>query len=538
MVEQQMHINLANAKPFGDLDMGRLLQERARTHSDRTFLTWAPFENTTNSWTYSTFERDVARIASGLTARGIGLGDRVLLHLENCPEFLLSWHALARVGAIAVATNARASGDELAYFANHSDVMAAITQPDLLEVVEVNCPNLMWIAVTTHNAGTEPKFKDRPTRENSFKTLFGDAASAPIPIGDNTLPVAIHFTSGSTARPKGVVWTHDNALWGAMVSARHEKLQVSDKFLVTLPLFHVISGIYSVMASLWAGSEIVLQPRFSVSQFWPAALEHRCTWASLVPFCTKALLNEEVPPRHWFRHWGHAILNSQVENHFNVSLLGWWGMTEVITHGIVGDPNLTKRNGAIGRAAPEYELAILKEDGKPVKPGETGELRIRGIRGLSLFKEYLNDPEATHNSFDKNNYFITGDLVTLHEDGLLSFSDRIKDMLKVGGENVSAAEIERVILQVSGVKEVAVVAKSDSMRGQVPVAFVIKDDEEISSRLSASIVKRCQNTLSDFKVPNDVRIVSSLPRTGGAAKVSKPELRRRIETEALQSQKP
>jgi len=522
-----------NAKlvsPYGGLDMGLLLLQRAEQYADRTFLTWAPFDGERDSWTYRAFAERVASLAAGLKARGIGQGDRVLLHMDNSPEFLLSWHAIARAGGVAVATNARASGEELSYFAEHSHVIGAITQPDLAKLVSENCLSLTWQVVTDHNAGAPPNDGDRPATDDRFDTLYGDASKAPVPLGDGTQPVAIHYTSGSTARPKGVVWTHNNVLWGANVSADHERLNETDKHLVTLPLFHVISGVYSAMACLWAGAEIVLQPRFSASNFWPAALEYQCTWASLVPFCTKALMREPVPESHTFRNWGHAILNSKVEEHFNVPLLGWWGMTEVITHGIVGDPRLPKRDGAIGRPAHEYELILLREDGSACEPGETGELRIKGIRGLSIFQEYLDNPTATVESFDENGYFITGDLMTLHEDGQLSFTDRAKDMLKVGGENVASAEVERVILQVDGVREVAVVGKEDPMRGQVPVAYVVAPDVG-KDEMTAAILDRCSRALADFKVPKDVRLIDGMPRTGGGAKISKPELRRWIESE-------
>ena len=515
--------------PYGGLDLACLLLQRAETHGQRKFLTWAPFEGTAKSWTYAGFADDVARLAHGLVRRGIRPDDRVMIHLENTPEYLLAWHALARIGAVAVATNARAGGEELTWFAEHAAVRAAITQPALSALVRESCPGLDWIAVTDRDAGAEPCGADRPSRDDRFESLFGDASKAPAPAGDGSRPVAIHYTSGSTARPKGVVWTHDNVLWGGQVSANHERLTEADRHLVTLPLFHVISGIYAVMASLWAGAEVVLQPRFSASGFWPAAVRHRCTWAALVPFCTKALRREPVPERHWFRNWGHAVLDSSVEEHFGVSLLGWWGMTEIITHGIVGDPGLPKRNGAIGRPAPEYRLAVLRADGRPAGPGETGELRIRGTPGLSLFREYLDDPEATARSFDDRGYFITGDLVTVHEDGLLSFADRAKDMLKVGGENVSPAEIERAILQIEGVREVAVVGKPDPMRGEVPVAFVVPADSQRTSQLSSAIDAHCRAALADFKRPRDIRFLDDMPRAGGVAKISKPALRRRIE---------
>ena len=129
--------------PYAGLDLASLLLQRARTHGDRTFLTWAPFDRPATSWTYAAFAGDAARLAHGLMRRGVGPGDRVMIHLENVPEYLLAWHALARVGAVAVATNARVGAEELTYFAEHAAVTAAITQPNLAARVRASCPGLV-----------------------------------------------------------------------------------------------------------------------------------------------------------------------------------------------------------------------------------------------------------------------------------------------------------------------------------------------------------------------------------------------------------
>jgi crotonobetaine/carnitine-CoA ligase len=210
-------------------------------------------------------------------------------------------------------------------------------------------------------------------------------------------------------------------------------------------------------------------------------------------------------------------------------------MTETITHGTVGHPDLPNAPLSMGRPAPEYEIRI-DVDGREAEPGETGELLVRGIRGLSLFAEYLNNPEATANSFDEHGWFITGDRVKLGEDGWMYFSDRSKDMLKVGGENVAASEIERVILLVPGVVEAAVVARKHPMLDEVPVAFVRCEptDEAARAALVAAIDAACAQTLADFKRPREIRIVEELPRST-LEKIAKAELRRQLAEEQAAS---
>ena len=282
-----------------------------------------------------------------------------------------------------------------------------------------------------------------------------------------------------------------------------------------------------MLASLWVGGTCVIQPRFSASRFWNVAAEHRCTWTSTIPFCMKALLEHEIPKQHSFRLWGTAMCEPPPFAVFGIKIIGWWGMTETITHGIVGEVNQPNTPMAIGRAAPEYSIRVTDDDGRPTAVGDTGNLSIRGIPGLSLFKEYLHNEKATRESFDENGFFITGDRVTLLENGFIKFGDRAKDMLKVGGENVAASEIEQVIITVPGVREAAVVAKKHPMLDEVPVVFIIPQagTERAPANLQDDVMTACKRALADFKVPREIRLVDELPRST-LEKVAKAELRK------------
>lgn len=518
--------------PFMAHDIPSLLAERARGRGDHPFLIWHPFEDTPRTWTYGTFAHDVERIAAGLLARGIGAGDRVLIHLDNCPELLLAWYACARIGAVGVTTNARSSADELTYFAEHAEVKGAITQPAFAELVAASTRSAGWLVVTSHDAGVPAGPGTRPSGAEAFASLYGDPQSVPSRPADPMAPIGVQYTSGTTSRPKGVVWTHANALWGARVNAAHEDLRASDVHLVYLPLFHTNAQAYSVLAALWAGATCVLLPRWTTSRFWDLSLQYKCTWTSMVWFCLNALAKTTPPDHHHYRLWGNGMCSPPQDALYGVKTVGWWGMTETISHGIVGHADLDNRPLAIGKPAPEYGVAIEHDDGTPVEPGEMGNLKILGTRGVSLFKEYLHNTDATNDAYDADGWFITGDQVTLHEDGFISFTGRDKDMLKIGGENVAAAEIERVLMELPEVVEVAVVGRKHRMLDEEAVALLLVQGGPgaVEAGLPDRALAACRAKLADFKVPAEVRVMQEFPRST-LEKIAKAKLREMLEAE-------
>jgi carnitine-CoA ligase len=516
--------------PFAGMDVPWLLRMRSESRRDHPFLIWAPFDRPARRWTYGEFHDRVGALAAGLAKRGIKPGEYVLTHLDNCIEAMLAWFACVELGAIAVTTNTRSAAAEMEYFAGHCGAVAAITQPAYADLISAHCRSLRWIAVISHDAGVTPAQSTAVPRSERFEALFADSTDRPRRSVDPMAPCSVQYTSGTTSRPKAVLWSHANALWGAKVNAAHQDLHAGDVHQTYLPLFHTNALAYSMLASLWVGGSCVIQPRFSASRFWDVALEHGCTWTSTIPFCMKALLDREIPKRHPFRLWGTAVCEPLPFAAFGVKIIGWWGMTETITHGIVGEVDQPNTPMSIGRAAAEYAIRITDDDGRATQVGDTGNLLIKGIPGLSLFSEYLHNEKATRESFDEHGYFITGDRVTLMEHGFIKFGDRAKDMLKVGGENVAASEIEQVIAVVPGVREAAVVAKKHPMLDEVPVVFIIPQAGlgPAPAELHDNVMAACRNALADFKVPREIRFVQEMPRST-LEKVAKAELRKMLE---------
>lgn len=502
---------------FAGTDVAHYLQAIAKRRGDHSFLIWEPFDSDRAVWSYAAFADAARRFAAGLLAAGTRAGDHVLIHLDNCPEALIAWYGCATAGAIAVTTNTRSVRDDLSYYIQKTRAKIAIVGREYLDLIRSAEADLEIFAVGIGEG--------EPLACARFADLLR-ADAVPLLPPDPERRLSVQFTSGTTSRPKGVVWTHANALWGGKVSAAHEQLGPDDVHLVVLPLFHTNAQVYSVLAALWVGATIVLQPKFSASRFWPVACANGATWASLIPFCIRALAAHPVPPAHTFRSWGPAISWPDASAAYRVRTIGWWGMTETIAQPIYGDMNDPGPFMSIGRPAAEYGVHVVDADGNAVSPGQTGDLLIGGRRGESLFLEYLGDPDATAAAFDPEERLITGDRVTLGVDGFLYFADRTKDMLKVGGENVAASEIERVIMGVPGVRECAVVGRPDDLMGEVPVAFVIAATEA-SDVLAGAIMARCREQLADFKVPQSILFRESFPRAT-LEKVSKVDLRQSL----------
>ncbi|HEY3260783.1 MAG TPA: AMP-binding protein [Pseudonocardiaceae bacterium] len=526
----------------GDGTLPTLLDRLARDRARHPALRWVPFDGPGASWTYGELVRDVRRLAAGLQARGIGPGDRLVLLMDNGPDLVLSWAAVLTAGAVAVCLNTRSSADELGYYGRHAAPEAAIVAPEYAGELAAAMPGLRWIAVAD---GLPGGARPGPSGADSLRRLLADERDLRPPAVRPLDAASIQYTSGTTARPKAVVWTHANCLWAGQVGAAHQRLGPADVNLLHLPLFHTNALSYSLLSTWWAGATTVLQPKFSASRFWQVAAAHGCTWSSMVSFCLRALAGHDVVAGHNFRGWGNSYCIAPGQGPGGVPAIGWFGMTETVSHPVCGDPCQPDLPGSMGRPAPEYAVAVVAESGAEsgagsgaaVGPGEMGLLLVRGVPGVSLFGGYFGDAAATAAAYTEDGWLRTGDRVRRDPGGTLTFVERDKDVLKVGGENVGAPEIERVVLQARGVREAAVVGRPDRMLGEVPVAFVLLDGQrgdddlgngDLGNGGEAGVLREiealCARLLPAFKRPREVRVVAELPRST-LDKVAKARLR-------------
>lgn len=500
----------SGVNPFLGMDVAWLLNQWVERQPDKAFIVWAPFEGESRRLTYAELARDAKRFAAGLRERGVGVDDFVLMHLDNSPDFLTAWFGCAYLGAVPVTTNTRSVAENVRYFAELMQPACAVTQPAYAGIVREACggDTTMIVADGPPSDSDDGKLGGVPFAEVSIDGPLPELAP------DHARNFAIQFTSGTTSRPKPTVWTNANALWGGKSMAMNMRLRREDVTLIYMPLFHANAQI-SLLSAMWSGGTAVVHPRFSASRFWDTCAEHGVTWVSMIPFAFKALQGRPVPDHKVRVLMGLARL-PEAEEKFGVQTLALWGMTETMSSCIVTDADHPGPAGTMGRPSPLYHVEVRKPDGSLAGPGEEGLLFIRGERGLSLFKEYYRNPEATAEAFDASGALDTGDVVRIDEDGWMYFVTRDKDMLRVGGENVAALEIETAILETGLVMECAVVAQKHHMLGDVPAAFVSLSDDGKDLKegaLSDRLLAHCREKLADFKVPRSVHVVDDFPRS-------------------------
>ena len=513
------------------LDIPWMLQQWAERAPDKVCLIWCPFDGDYQRFTYAELFDRSRCLAAGLSERGVKSGDFVLLHMDNSPEFIFSWYACAILGAVAVSTNTRSVARDMSYFSEVTEAVCSLTQPKFAELIKDACPNLRSIGVTDNDAGDPREDSEEIIRRAGgipFESLY---AAKPLALRqhDHQHNLSIQFTSGTTSRPKAVLWTHGNGVWAAKTNAQHMRIRHEDVTLTSFPLFHTNAQSYSMLTTHWTGGTLVVQPRFSSSRYWQVILDHKVTWTTMIGFSLRAMLTQPVPEHH-MRFFLLGLRVPEVEEYFGVATLGYWGMTETVTQGTVTDFDHLGPRLNIGRCSPEYQIQIRKSNGELSGPGELGHLYIRGVRGITLFKEYYRNPEANESSFDEDGWFETGDIVRSDKEGWLYFSDRDKDMLKVGAENVAASEIETVIMETGLASELAVVGQKHYMLDEVPVVFLIPTDPSLDAKvIEEKIIEHCKVNLPGFKVVRSVHVVDELPRST-LEKIAKNKLREQLPT--------
>ena len=499
------------------------LAARVRAQPERTWLIFEAVDGAVRTYSYAEFQRQVERTARALADLGVQPGERVLLHLTNCPEFLLLWFGAARLGAAIVPTNVLSSDAELEYLCQHSESVLVVVGPGLEtrgEKLRAACPAVRGMLV----CGTT----DDPSR--SFDRALEHASSAPLAHSPRSEDeVAILYTSGTTSKPKGCLITNENYVHVGEALARHVGLGPDDRAMAVLPYFHGNAQYYSTMPALVSGASLVVAERFSASRYFLTAARQRVTVSSLFAAPMRMILAQPEPPtpiEHamrliWFAQNVTPAQLAEWQRRFRVPLLQIYGMTEQLGWPLANPLHGERDNMSIGRPTLPFHCRVVDEQGADVADGETGQLLVSGVPGVTLMRGYFKDPTATAATL-RDGWLWTGDNVRRRPDGYFEFVDRGKDMIKRAGENVAASEVEAALKEHPAVFDTAVIGVPDPIRDEAIKAYVVTRAEMTVS--ADELIEFCRARLSKFRVPEQIEFRAELPRTS-VGKIQKHVLR-------------
>src|SRR5215210_4285711 len=451
---------------------------------------------------YRDLAQQVERLAEQLRRAGLRSGDCIVMVLPNGLEFLVVLLALARAGLIAAPLNPSYKTDELRIFLEDIQPGAIIVARSNPAVSEAAAGRSLPIWQSFVEPSGAVRLKGVPELSRSI---------AGNPTGDD-FALLLH-TSGTTSRPKGVPLTHTNVLRSTLNIASHYALTSADRSLVVMPLFHGHGLIGAALATLASGGTAIVPPRFSASQFWDLFRRHGATWFTAVPTIHEVLLeraDKDGAPDHGARFirscsaaLAPAVL-ANLEKRFGAPVLEAYGLTEA-AHQVASNPlpPRPRKPGTVGFST-GVEIAIMDHTSGLLPSNHAGEVVVRG---LDVMRGYRNDPVATAATF-MNGWLRTGDAGVLDDDGYLSLTGRIKELINRGGEKIAPSEIDDVLLEHPAVAEAAAFGVPDAKYGEeVWAAVVLKGDTD-AQQLQAFARTR----LADFKAPKVIWITSALPK--------------------------
>ena len=454
---------------------------------------------------YGTFSEEIESISELLVGAGLEKGRAVSLVLENNLEFMVTFLAVVRAGGIAAPLNPSYTADEFNFFVSDANSQFMIV-PEHADVASQAAKKLN-VPVLVAKANEKGRVSLSQNGSNLSKRID------PAPPNSDDIALFLH-TSGTTSRPKGVPLTHNNLVSSLKNIVNTYALGESDTSLIVMPLFHVHGLIGAALSSLQSGGTIVIPPRFSASTFWKHQKDTQSTWYSAVPTIHQILgmrADQDDAPHKSFRFirscsaaLAPSVLES-MEERFGAPVLEAYGMTEA-SHQMSSNhlPPGLRTPGTVGSGT-GVEITIMDETGKILGTHERGEVVIQGP---NVTLGYHNNPQANQESFTRE-WFRTGDQGTLSEDGILTLTGRLKELINRGGEKISPLEVDAALIKHTAVAEAVCFGIPDQKYGEIVQAAVVLNQTATEIDLQAF----CSDQLADFKVPERIHILEEMPRT-------------------------
>ena len=467
---------------------------------------------------YGDLQRRVDRMAATLAARGVGAGDVVALLMKNSAAFLEISLAISRVDAIFLPINYRLGEQEVGYILQHAGVRLLFVDEELSVSVPQSIP-AVWVAeaaqadsriLSATSTDTQPCAHEAQS-ENLYRLMY---------------------TSGTTDRPKGVMHTYSNMAWKCLDHITALQITKDDKLLVVGPLYHV--GAYDLPGvALWvAGGALVVEREFAAERALSLIAREKITGAWMAPVMLDRCLTSSARSAHdlsslrWLIGGGERTPEERILEFSAVfahaRYIDAYGLTETCSGDTLMEAGREiEKIGSTGRALAHVSMAIMDDEGNRLPAGTQGEVCLCGPK---VTQGYWRDEAKTRASFF-GGWFRTGDVGYLDAEGFLYLTDRKKDMIISGGENIASSEVERVIYELPQVAEVAAIGLPDAQCGEcVTAAVVLKPGQSLSLQ---ELRAHCNGKLGGFKTPKKLVICESLPRNP-SGKVLKRELRAQL----------
>jgi long-chain acyl-CoA synthetase len=498
--------------------LGQVLPVAARTYGDKIALICGG-----RSFSFTELHDLSARLANGLRHLGVVAGDRVTLYSQNRWEWIVSYYAVAQLGAVINPINVMLTPEEVLYVVKDCGAGAILASPDKGKaLIDIKGDSPLQEVIIFGD--------DVAAGATSFNALLEQSEPQFDSIGVATHSLStICYTSGTTGYPKGAMLTHRNVLLNSAMTATMHVRTPADRVVTALPCAHVYGNVIMNGAFL-CGMTLVLLERFNEGEALEAIETHRATMFEGVPTMYLYLLNYPDLDKYDLSSLTRCTVGGQtmpvakmqaVEARFGCPLLELWGMTEIAglgtTHPFYGQ----NRHGSIGIPLPyvESRIADAVDASRTLGADEIGELMIRGPL---VMQGYYGNERATRDTIEPDGWLHTGDLARMDAEGYIYIVDRKKDMIITAGYNIYPAEIERVIAAHPAVAMVAVGSQPDEVKGEVAKAYVVLQTS--AQATETEILVFCREHLAAYKVPRAVQFVADLPKTS-TGKIMRRQLR-------------